>query len=111
MPLSKNFANNLAMFYEKSNETLFEFAERLTISRSYLQAILSSKANPTLATVELVAEKLDVDPIFLLSCSREDTEKFLVLEQLVKLFLNLPSDRKEEFTSTFYRLFLLLMDH
>ena len=70
MNLRENFAVNMKTIFERSNHSLTEFADELSISRSSLQDILKGKSNPTLATVELIAEKLDVNPLSLFSLTQ-----------------------------------------
>lgn len=69
MSLSDNFSNNLLYLRKIHNHTLTQFADEISISRSHLQNVLKGFCNPTLDTVEQVAEGLRIDPILLLSAS------------------------------------------
>ena len=61
------------------NSTLTEFAEEISVSRSYLQSALNGSCNPTLNTVEHIAEKLQVSPDLLLSFPKGSDEEALSL--------------------------------
>ena len=92
MKLRKNFTVNMKTLFKRSNHSLTEFADELSISRSSLQDILKGKSNPTLATVELIAEKLDVDPLSLLSFSEEEIQVAFSLTQILDWLLELSEE-------------------
>ncbi len=94
MNLRENFAVNMKTIFERSNHSLTEFAEELSISRSSLQDILKGKSNPTLATVELIAEKLGVDPLSLLSFSEEEIQAAFSLTQFLDWFFDLSEENR-----------------
>ncbi len=52
-----------------------ETACRIGISRTTLAGLLRGDGNPRLSTVELVAEKLGLDPVRLLCWARDDAER------------------------------------
>lgn len=94
MNLRENFAVNMKTIFERSNHSLTEFADELSISRSSLQDILKGKSNPTLATVELIAEKLDVNPLSLLSFSEEEIQAAFSLTQLLDWLFELSEENR-----------------
>lgn len=71
MDLSNNFSKNVSLLREIHQLTLGEFAEEANVSRAHLQSILKGNCNPTLGTVEQVAEGLQVDPTSLLLDPKE----------------------------------------
>lgn len=115
MSLSSNFSKNLSSMRKSCNSTLTEFAEEISVSRSYLQSALKGSCNPTLDTVEHIAEKLQVAPDLLLSFPRGPGEEMpslvliqnlrevrdhlraalRILEELVPGELDAPEEREE----------------
>ena len=79
MSLSSNFSKNLSSMRKSCNSTLTEFAEEISVSRSYLQSALNGSCNPTLDTVEHIAEKLQVSPDLLLSFPQKQDEDTIPL--------------------------------
>lgn len=82
MSLSSNFSKNLSSMRKGCNSTLTEFADEISVSRSYLQSALKGSCNPTLDTVEHIAEKLQVSPDLLLSLPGTQGEEQLPLVYL-----------------------------
>lgn len=76
MNLSNNFSRNLSLLRKVHGSTLTEFADEISVSRSYLQNVLNGSCNPTLDTVEHIAKELQIRPDLLLSFPDEaDSEK------------------------------------
>lgn len=94
MKLRENFTDNMKLIFERSSYSLAEFADELSISRSALQDILKGSSNPTLSTVDLIAEKLDIDPISLLSVSETQMPAADSLTQLLDWILDLPGEER-----------------
>ena len=67
MQIQHNMATVIRVVKEARGESLAEFSAELEISRSSLQEYLSGHGNPNISTVEHLADKLGVDPIFLLT--------------------------------------------
>ena len=62
MGLQENIAVNMRAIMERQQKSLTEFSEELGISRNALYDYIRCKGNPSIATVEHIAEKLEVDP-------------------------------------------------
>lgn len=67
MGLRQNLASALNAIKIAQGLSLTEFAEELEISRSHLQVYLKGEGNPTMNTIEHIAERLHVNPITLIS--------------------------------------------
>lgn len=74
-----------------------EFSEKLDISKATLQSYLSGEGNPTLDTVDHIAEHLGVEPISLLAGMRgEELRAGMYFSKvLCKLEAMAPEDRQE----------------
>lgn len=81
MQIQQNMATVIRVMKEARGESLAEFSAELEISRSSLQEYLSGQGNPNLSTVEHLADKLGVDPLFLLTGALPGNE----LNALVRL--------------------------
>ena len=66
MGIQENMSKSIRSLKEVQHKSLVELSEELEISRSTLQKYLDGHGNPSLKMVEHLAEKLHVDPIFLL---------------------------------------------
>lgn len=99
MSLSQNFADSLAMIQALHGWTFKQFVEVLEIGRSTLQEYLSGKSNPRLDTIEHIANKLQVDPAFLISFSRESCsiQTILYLMQFYAPLAELAPEDQEDF--------------
>lgn len=67
MGIQKNMANTLRLYMDEHGKTLMEFADELQIARSSLQQYIKGKGNPSIRTVEQMAQKMDLDPVILLT--------------------------------------------
>ncbi len=110
MTLRENLADSIATIRRTQKKSLSEFAEELAISRSSLQDILKGKGNPTLSTVELVADQLDLDPLLLLSCSEGKARVAARLSDLFDWFRQLPDDKQQEFVAAFNTILSMLTE-
>lgn len=75
--LTKTLCNMIKGLREKEGASLEAFSEKLGISKTSLQNIERGGANPTLETVEQVADALGVSPLVLLA-GDYDTEEFRI---------------------------------
>ena len=77
--LTKTLCNTIKGLREKEGVSLEAFSEKLGISKTSLQNIERGGANPTLETVEQVADALGVSPL------DYDTEEFRIAWLLLDL--------------------------
>lgn len=82
--LTKTLCNMIKGLREKEGASLEAFSEKLGISKTSLQNIERGGANPTLETVEQVADALGVSPLVLLA-GDYDTEEFRIAWLLLRL--------------------------
>lgn len=108
MALQKNLADIMTAIRAEQKKSLSEFAEELSISRSSLQDILKGKGNPTLSTVELIAEQLGADPLLLLSCPESEMRTTVYLAHLLDWFQQLPSEEQQEFAAAINTILAIL---
>ncbi len=107
--LHENLAGNLAAARRLRQKSLSQFAEELAISRSSLQDMLKGEGNPTLSTVELVAGRLGLDPLLLLSCPKGETHAVVYLSCLFDWFHQLPDDEQRKLASAANTILAILM--
>lgn len=112
MTLQKNLSTIMNTIRNNRDQTLTEFANELGISRSSLQEILNGNGNPRMDTVEHLANKLDMDPLALLSCSYSEQQLFTAvpLLQIGGSIMHLPEEKKRKFIELFHQMMLLLVD-
>ena len=79
MSLQKNFSATLRAIKESQGKSFAEFSEELSISRSMLQEYLNGVGNPTLGTVDALAEKLEVNPTVLVSSTFSSSQLDIIL--------------------------------
>lgn len=67
MKIQENLAAIMCALKKQSGKSTSEFSEELEISRSSLQEYLTGTGNPSIATIEHLSKKLNVDPSCLVS--------------------------------------------
>ncbi len=67
MSLKENFAAQLKLLRSFHGKTTAEFSTSIGIAKSSLQSFESGEGNPTLDTISLIAQNLDVDDTVLVS--------------------------------------------
>lgn len=109
MGLQQGFTNNVRLYKKQMEMSLTEFSEMLDISRTSAQDYIKGKGNPTLATVEHFAEKLNVDPVRLLSDdgSLDKNEKLMLMFKNLEPVLNLPPEKRQIFIEHFLEIMKL----
>ena len=110
--LNDTISKNLRMLYALRKRNLEEFSSELGIGHTTLQNILNRKSNLTLDTVEVIAKRLNLPPLSLLSPQYPDTDltcAFLLLETL-NLFQNMTYQRRQEAVAMFCSLLELFAE-
>ena len=100
MGLQENIAAAISAIMKRRNKSLTEFSEELDISRNALYDYLRGRGNPSIATLEHIAEKLNIDPAVLLS-SLDRRELILLLLETIQSVADLPEDRRFRFAELF----------
>lgn len=99
MGIQHNIATVIRAVMTERQMTLTQFSAELEISRSALQNYLREEGNPSIATVEHLARKLDVDPeVLLTGVFQQDQVKVLIhMFEAIQDVSNLPEERKQLF--------------
>ncbi len=97
MDLNKNLAVALNIIKSEHKKSMAEFSEELEISRSALQEYLSGLGNPNLTTIEHIAQKLGINPCFLLLADfkEEQLSVFLKMMDILSLLSDLPLEKRK----------------
>lgn len=85
MQIQQNMATVIRVVKDARGESLAEFSAELEISRSSLQEYISGHGNPNISTVEHLADKLGVDPVFLLTGTLPGNEMDSLLRMINQL--------------------------
>ena len=100
MEIQENMAAVIHALKEKRGQSLTELSEELEISRSALQEYLAGNGNPTLATVEHLAERLGIPSVALVSGTLPSGQFDVLMTLLdsLKLLSGLSADQRRRFT-------------
>lgn len=109
MSLQENIAAAMRTIMEQKQKSLTEFAAELDISRNALYDYLRAKGNPSIATLEHIAEKLDVTPAFLMLGTLEDDKRevTLVLLNTIQKLSELPQEKRLRLAELFLEMVTL----
>lgn len=109
MGIQENMSKSIRSLKEAQHKSLVELSEELEISRSTLQKYLDGHGNPSLKMVEHLAEKLNVDPISLLTETFEPTQQevVLLLMDTIKALALLPHSKRVLFAERFLEIIRL----
>lgn len=99
MGIQENIAAVIRAIKEARHKSLAELSEELEISRSALQEYMAGTGNPRIDTIEHLANKLGVDPVFLVSNSFDSSQLKTVLALLdtIEIASNLPAPKRQRF--------------
>ena len=84
MSICEILALKLREIKEERGLSVVEFSEQLDISRSALQAILTCKGNPRTDTIEHIARKLGINPVYLLTLPSDPQPEHRLVEQITE---------------------------
>ena len=112
MEIQKNLSQVIRAYQHASRKSLKEFADELDISRSSLQEYLAGTGNPSAATIDHLAKKLDVDVTFLVSgiYSEDITAILLKLLDMMDLLADLSQEQRTRFATLPNQMLLLWKD-
>ena len=79
MGLHENIAATIRTIMEQKQKSLTEFSEELGISRTALYDYLKARGNPSIDTIEQIAEKLEISPAALMTGLMDMDHKEIVL--------------------------------
>lgn len=108
--IQENLAASIRFMMEVRRQSLTEISEKAEISRSMMQEYVKARGNPSLATIEHLAEKLDVDPTALLTgmLGMEQTECALPLLGVIQQVAELEQEQRIRFTELFLEMVQIL---
>lgn len=101
--LQENIATAIRTIMEKRNKSLTEFSEELGISRTALYDYLRGRGNPSIETLEHIAEKLGVSPAVLMTglFDLDRREITLLLLDTIHEVAELPEAKRLRFAELF----------
>ena len=103
MGLQENIATFIRDAMKRDNKSLSEFSEELGISRNSLYDYSIGEGNPTILTLEHIAEKMDINPAALILgiLDPEQRDILLVLTETVQDLAKLPEEKRLRFAELF----------
>lgn len=103
MEMQQNIANMMRALKEANHKSMAEFSQELEISRSSLQDYLNGTGNPSIRTVEHIADKLGINPLLLVcgSFQADQTNTILLMLNTTKEVMSLPEDKRRRFAELF----------
>lgn len=110
MSIQQNIANYITMVKAARNISLSDFAESLDISRAALQSYLQGTGNPSVTTINHLAQKLDIDPVALVSASFEPDQLRIIrfLLENTEWLAKLPDEKRDRLAELFFEIVLML---
>lgn len=103
MGLKENMAAFIREAMEREQKSLSEFSEELDIGRNSLYAYSRGEGNPTIATLEHIADKLKISPELLVLgvFDTSEGEPDLLLLHTVKGVAELSQEKRQRFAQLF----------
>ena len=104
--LNEILSQNLHLIYTARKQNIEEFSSELGIGHTTLQNIFHHKSNLTLDTLDMMAGRLRVSPLLLLSqqYTQADLECSVLLLETLELFQPLTPEKRKEAAALFCRL-------
>ena len=108
--LNEILSQNLHLIYTARKQNIEEFSSELGIGHTTLQNIFHHKSNLTLDTLDMMAGRLRVSPLLLLSqqYAQTDLECSVLLLETLELFQPLTPEKRKEAAALFCRLLELI---
>lgn len=106
MGMLENMADMLRAKRKLSGQSIGEWADELGIAQSTLQEYIRGNGNPTVKIVEHLADKLEIDPIALISGNIEPEQRqtALLLLDTIQAVSALPQPKRLRFAEQFLEL-------
>lgn len=93
--IQRNIAENLQRTMRERKLSVMEFAEELGIPLTSAKNYLKGKSNPTAETISLLADKLDITPVELISGLPRGWGQAEIVLRASKEIAALPLERQE----------------
>lgn len=109
MGLNENIAATIRAVMKQKNKSLVEFSEEVGISKTALYDYIRGRGNPSVATLEHIAENLGVSPASLMTglLDMDQREITLLLLDTVKGVAELPEENRIRFAELFLEMIKL----
>ena len=109
MGLQENIATFIRDTMKRDQKSLSEFSEELGISRNALYEYSTGGGNPTILTLERIAEKLGVDPAALILgiLNLDQREVLLLLTGTIQDVAKLTEEKRLRFAELFLEMVAL----
>ena len=106
MGLQENIAAYIRDTMKREKKSLTEFSEELGISRNALYDYSTGEGNPTILTLEHIAEKMGISPAALILgiLELDQREVLLLLTQTIQDVAKLPEEKREQFVELFLKM-------
>lgn len=106
MGLQENMSETMRQLKQEHNLSTEEFSSKLDVSKA---SLLCGRGNPSLGTVDHMAERLGIDPIILVSGKSANLSLSSVRQLLdtIATVVALPQERKEKFAELFFQILSL----
>lgn len=101
MSLRENIAAYIREYMRREKKSLTTFSDELGISRNALYDYSNGRGNPTILTLEHIANKMGIDPTVLILGNMEQKDLLLLLTKTVPNMANLPEEKRERFAELF----------
>ena len=103
MNLNENLALAMRAIMKARHMSLTEFAKELDVSRAALHDYIKARGNPSAATIEHIAQKLDVSPASLMTglVDLDHQEIVLMLLDTLQGVAELPEDKRIQMAEHF----------
>lgn len=111
MSLQKNVSEAMRLLKVQRNLSMIEFSAELDVSKATLQTYLNGTGNPSLGTIEHMAEQLGIDPMFLLTGGAwELFGSHNSFSGLLCMLRELPTEKRRKFEVLFHQILALWED-
>lgn len=103
MSLQENMAASIRAIMKSQNKSLAEFSNELGISRNALYDYLKGKGNPSIATLEHMAQNLGINPACLVLgvFDTDQRQVTLLLLEMIQGMADLPGEKRLRFAELF----------
>lgn len=107
MSIVKNISHALRWYKEANKLSMNELAKELGIAVSSLQGYMDGTANPRTDTIELLAEKMHLSIIEMVSAPAPECEQAETMIRAARAIADLSSEKREEGIQLFLKLVAL----
>lgn len=107
MSIAKNISHALRWYKEVNKLSMSELASELGIAVSSLQSYMDGTANPRADTIELLAKKMQLSVMEMVSGPAPECERAETVVRAAKAIAELPAEKQEQGIQLFLQLVAL----